>query len=317
MDGAAFARLLALALAFLGVLLPGGVPGPARDGGVGPARPPQAACLAVGAWVPAADGRSPAQAFSAAGRDLGPLTIRRSFDDYLPASFASSAAAPDAAAGLRSLVSWKPPGGDHRGAAAGAYDDRIAGWARSVPRTGVMATAFHEPENDMTAAEFVAFHRHVYGVVKAANPTIRWGPVYMAHWWDPAEPDHYIGDPAAWWPGVAHADFAGLDWYGAEPAPMTTSPSFLHWYEFMAATGLPLVVAEYGQAVVRDGERLSGARAAARAEAIRADAAWLSEHPQVVAWIYWHGRGPRGDWRLSDEPSRRAWRTAAESGCRT
>ena len=69
------------------------------------------------------------------------------------------------------------------------------------------ATAFHEPENDLTAAEFVAFQRHVYTVVKAANPTILWGPVYMAYWWDPSKPDHYVGNPAAWWPGDRYADF--------------------------------------------------------------------------------------------------------------
>jgi hypothetical protein len=275
-------------------------------------------CLAVGAWVPSddeSDGDSLAR-FAAAADDLGPLTMRRSFDSDLPRSFAASAAAGDAAAGLHSFVSWKPPGGDHRGAAAGRYDREIARWARSVPTTGVFATAFHEPENDMTAEDFVAFQRHVYRVVKDANPTIHWGPVYMAYWWDPAEPGHYVGDPGAWWPGAGFADFVGLDWYGAEPEPMTASPSFLHWYEFMAPTGLPLVIAEYGQAVVREGAQPDSDRQSARAQAIVQDSRWIARHPRVIAWLYWHGPGPRGDWRLTDHASQLAWRAAGSGACR-
>jgi hypothetical protein len=275
-------------------------------------------CLAVGAWAEFTHPSHTADlgGFTAADRAMGPLTMRRSFDSSLPADFESSAAAGDPAAGVHSFTSWKPPNGDHRGAAAGRYDRRITAWARSVPTTGIFATAFHEPENDMTAPEFVAFQRHVYRVVKDANPTIRWGPVYMAYWWDPAATDHYVGDPAAWWPGEDYADFVGVDWYGADPEPMTASPSFRHWYDVMAPTGLPLVVAEYGQAVVRPGRLADPARQQARVAAIRQDAAWIAEHPEVTGWLYWQGRGPRGDWRLADQASQAAWRAVAETGCR-
>ncbi len=278
-----------------------------RDAGYG------VRCLAVGAWV--SSGSDGPQLFAEAGAEFGPLTMRRSFDQTLPRDFDSSAAAGDVAAGVRSFVSWKPPDGDYRGAAAGRYDDAITRWARSVPRTGVFATAFHEPENDMTAEDFVAFQRHVYRVVKDANATIRWGPVYMAYWWDPAQPTHYIGDPAAWWPGDGFADFVGIDWYGADPEPMTASPSFQHWYDAMSPTGLPLIIAEYGQAVVREGEQLDSERARARALAILRDAVWIDEHPQITGWMYWQGHGPRGDWRLTDRASQLAWRLVASRGC--
>ena len=270
-------------------------------------------CLAVGAWVPGNGDRAAAAWDRAA--DLGPLTIRRSFDAGLPEDFAASSAAEDPARGLRSFLSWKPPGGDHRGAVRGAYDEEIVRWARSVPSTGVWGTSFHEPENDMTAEEFVAYHRHVYGLVKAANPGIRWGPVYMAYWWDPANPDHYVGDPAAWWPGEGYADFAGIDWYSPQPEPMTASGSFLHWYERMEPTGLPLLVVEYGQGAVDDGALPDPGVQRARAEAVRADARWIAEHPRVSMWMYWHGPGPRGDWALHDQASRAAWQSVAASGC--
>lgn len=275
-------------------------------------------CLAVGAAVNAPGqvdgGKLPL--FQEADELIGPLTIRRSFDTGLPRAFGSSAAANDGAAGVRSFVSWKPPRGDFRGAAAGRYDEQVRAWARSTP-AGVYGTSFHEPENDMTGPEFVALHRHLYDVVKQANPAIRWGPVHMAYWWDPAEPSHYVGDPAAWWVGAAYADFVGLDWYGPEPEPMTTSGSFRHWYEFMEPTGLPLFIVEYGQYAVADGEQRDPAKERARAQAIRTDAAWIADHPRIRMWIYWQGFGDQGDWRIRDRVGQQAWREVAASGCRT
>ena len=275
-------------------------------------------CLAVGAHVLDPDGElrtTDTAAFLAARDRLGAITVRRSFDPSLPASFADSAAGADAAAGVRSFVSWKPPGGDYRGAARGDYDREVRAWARSVPDTGVFATAFHEPENDMTAADFVALQRHLYAVVKAANPTIRWGPVYMAYWWDPAAAGHYIGDPAAWWPGRDAADFSGFDWYGPQPEPMTGTAEFEHWHTFMAATGVPLFITEYGQYAVRPGEPPRPDLQRQRAVAIEEDAAWIGDHPQIRMWNYWDGTGAQGDWRLTDVASQSAWQAVARSGC--
>jgi hypothetical protein len=274
-------------------------------------------CLAVGAAVNApgqVDGPD-LELFSKADEVLGPLTVRRSFDTALPHGHWTSAASGDADAGIRSFVSWKPPHGDVPGTTAGRYDEEIAAWARSVPRTGVFATSFHEPENDMGAAEFVAFQRHVYGVVKSANPTIHWGPVYMAYWWDPATPSHWVGNPKAWWPGDGYADFAAVDWYAPDPRPMTTSPSFRTWYRVMARTGVPLYITEYGQYAVPSGQRSDPAKEQARAAAIREDAAWIADHPKIRMWIYWQATGIQGDWRLRDPAGRKAWREVAASGC--
>jgi hypothetical protein len=107
-----------------------------------------------------------------------------------------------------------------------------------------------------------------------------------------------------------------VDWYGARAEPMTSSPSFLHWYEFAEPTGLPLFVVEYGQSVIRPGERSTEAGERARAAALRADAEWIAEHPRVSMWLYWQGTGPRGDWRMYDAESRSVWRDVAARGCR-
>jgi len=285
-------------------------------------RPPVYGSLS-GTWVGAAvnernaDGSTVAtiEVFNASNADIGPLAFRRSFDSRLPSSFATSAARNDAANGYRSFVSWKPPGGDFVGAAQGKYDAQVTAWAQSVPRTGIYATSFHEPENDMTGPQFVALQRHLYPVVKAANPSIQWGPVYMSYWWNPAAPGHYIGNPDAWWVGNDYADFTAVDTYSASrPVPLAEDAEFLGWYDYMLGTGKPMLISEYGQYAVPPGKRADPAMLALRAEVIAADAAWLSAEDTISMWLYWDAHGDQGDWRLEDTASQQAWQAAAESG---
>jgi hypothetical protein len=313
--------LAALGGAYAILRTPGSQPGPgsATSSAAAPshANPDYAVrCLAVGAAAPGQPQTEGQARFQEASDEVGPLTIRRSFEASLPATFAASTAGGDPAAGRHSIVSWRPPSNDYRGAAQGAYDRRIQAWARSVPRTGIYATVDHEPEKDMSAADFVALQRHVYTVVKAANPTIHWGPIYTAYWWDPTQPSHYVGNPSAWWPGKEYADFVGLDWYSQNPKPMTTSESFLTWYRLFAPQDLPLLIPEYGQYLVPNGQQADPAKQQERARMIRQDAAWVSRHPQIKAWLYWMGSDPRGSWRLTDRASQQAWRTLAAGGCR-
>lgn len=250
--------------------------------------------------------------FNEANPQIGPLTFRRSFDTSLPASFDRSAAAQDAASGYRSFVSWKPPNGDFVGAAQGRYDAQVTAWAESVPTSGVYATSFHEPENDMTGPQFVAMQRHLYEVVKAANPTIQWGPVYMAYWWDPAAKDHYIGNPDEWWVGSDHADFSGVDVYAFKPTPLEGHSEFRGWYDYMRTKNVPLLIAEYGQYAVRPGAKVDPALEAERAVVIRQDAAWIRDQGTFDMWLYWDALGRQGDWRLRDEASQAAWREVSE-----
>jgi hypothetical protein len=138
----------------------------------------------------------------------------------------------------------------------------------------------------------------------------------MAYWWDPAQPSHYVGHPDAWWPGNGYADFAGIDWYGPEPTPMTTSPSFRVWYRTMALRGVPLYITEYGQGVQKAGQQAADpATNAARVQALRADATWIAHHPKIRMWMYWQATGAQGDWRLKDAGSQAEWRRIAASGC--
>jgi hypothetical protein len=254
------------------------------------------------------------KSFNSANVAIGPLRYRRCFNSVLPVSFRESCAGGDAAAGYRSFVSWKPPGGDFAGAARGQFDAAVTAWARSVPaNAGVHATAFHEPENDMTGPQFVAMQCHLYRVVKAANPSIRWGPVYMSYWWEPTRLAS-IGGAAAWWVGPDCADFTGVDTYAANPAPLRGDPEFRGWYDFMRNTGKPMLIVEYGQYVVPPGAPANPAMQARRAQAIRTDAAWLQDQGVFSMWLYWNGAGDKGDWSLTDPESQRAWRDVAARG---
>ena len=273
----------------------------------------------IGAAVnePGPDGSTVAtvEVFNESNADIGPLAFRRSFDSSLPSSFATSAARYDAANGYRSFVSWKPPNGDFVGAAQGRYDAQVVAWAKSVPTTGIYATSFHEPENDMTGPQFVALQRHLYTVVKAANPSINWGPVYMSYWWDPAAKSHYIGNPDAWWPGNDYADFTAVDTYSAaRPVALAEDPEFLGWYEYMLGVGEPMLITEYGQYAVPPGQRADPAMLTLRAEVIAADAAWLRSEGTISMWLYWDALGDQGDWRLEDTASQQAWQAVAEVG---
>lgn len=275
--------------------------------------------LRIGAYVntperPVSDLRD----FDDANKVIGPLRYRRCFNKALPVSFQASCAKDDWSHGYRSFVSWKPPGGDHAGTAAGVYDAQIRAWARSVPtNVGLYATVWHEPENDLTGPQFVAMYQHVYSVVKAANPSITFGPVYMAYWWQEGT-DHYArGGANAWWVWDRYADFAAVDAYSPNPTTLKNNPKFQGWLKFMnlKAPTKPLVVAEYGQCAdnPREKKPCTAEEKAARARIILEDEAYLRSM-RFTMWLVWHGTGEQGDWRLMDPASQAAWRRVAANG---
>lgn len=284
-----------------------------------PPPPPQPPPASSGIWVGAAANVPNASitTFDAQNSLVGPLKVRRSFNNTLPATFARSSGGQDAAHGYRSFVSWKPPGGDFVGAAAGTYDAAITAWARSVPTTGVYATAFHEPENDMTGPQFVAMQRHLYTVVKAANPSIQWGPVYTDYWWrNPAAIGKVApSSPQSWNVGSDREDFVAVDNYAIKPTTLATDPQFLNWYSFfLGATAKPMLITEYGQYAVPPGGSADPAMQTKRAQVIAADASWIKAQGKIKMWLYWDGTGAQGDWSLTDAASRQAWKNVAVTG---
>lgn len=308
-------RLTALAVACGSIL--GLVAGPGFPAAVGAAPAP----LWIGASVNVPD-RS-VGSFVKANAVLGPLRYRRCFDEVLPSTFQVSCAKDDWSLGYRSFVSWHPPAWDHAGTAAGAYDAQITAWARSVPTNiGLYATVWHEPETPstipgrtLTGAQYVAMYQHVYTVVKAANPSITFGPVYTSYWWQEGS-DHYApGGANAWWVWDRYSDFAAVDTYAAAPKALQYDPKFQGWLNFVnvKAPSKPLVLAEYGQYVVPRGTQPDPFGQSARARIIPIDETYLRSM-RFRMWLYWQGTGSQGDWSMADPGSQGAWRTVASHG---
>jgi len=276
-----------------------------------------------GLWVGAAANRPTASGvdaslavFDDANAAVGPLRYRRCFNPTLPATHQTSCARDDWSHGYRSFVSWKPPQLDFAGTAAGAYDKQIEAWATSVPtHIGLYATVWHEPENDLTGAQYVAMYQRVFAVVKAANPSISFGPVYMSYWWREGSSHYAPGGPNAWWVWSRYADFVAVDTYSPNPTPLRDDPDFQGWLRFVNAKApdRPLIVAEYGQYVVKPGTSPDPAKLARRARVIEADETYLRSM-RFTMWLYWDGVGAQGDWRLMDSVSQAAWREVASNG---
>lgn len=282
-----------------------------------PDRPASASASPAPLWVGATvNVPDPSiESFDSADLQIGPLRYRRCFNPSLPVSFQQSCAKDDWAHGHRSFVSWKPPNLDHAATAAGAYDAQIRAWAASVPTNiGLYATVWHEPEDDMTGAQYVAMYQHVYQVVKATNPSITFGPVYMGYWWEEGSSHYAPGGPNAWWVWSRYADFVGIDTYAPNPVPLTKNAGFQGWLRFvnLKAPTKPLVVAEYGQCVQRDANPCTATEQAERARIIPIDEAYLRSM-RFTMWLVWHSTGV-GDWRLTDPASQAAWRLVASHG---
>lgn len=250
--------------------------------------------------------------FKAADKQIGPLTVRRSFPQAsagkpIEAAVIAAAAA-DQAAGYTSFLSWKPS----------LTEAQLKAIAKGVP-DGTYLTQRHEPQNDMRGAAFVVEYTRAYDIVKAANPKVLMGPVDLAYAWrnragvgnagsntGPLEP------PPAWDPGDAHKDFTGLDIYAADGVELAKYERFGLWLKYnLAASSKPLVLAEYGQVVIPPGAKRDPAREARRAQVITADAAYLPTIKRLVMWLYWCGTGAQGDWFPYDSGSQQAWRAVA------
>jgi hypothetical protein len=246
--------------------------------------------------------------FLTASSAFGPFRIRRSFSPGLPDSISSTPAATDVANNVITFLSVKPP--TISGVAAGTYDAKLKSLAKSFPTDHTTyLTMYHEPENDMTGAEFVAMFRRFYKVVKTANPNIKVGTVHMSYHWRPGA--DATETPADWWVGSAYTDFIGVDDYNDATTTNRThagdDPAFQRWYTWAAAKDKPLAVVEFG--------RLENPNdAGARADDLLDTEAWLKDHGFFM-FLYWQAIGYKNvDWRVKSGASKDAMRDIASRG---
>jgi len=236
---------------------------------------------------PGAETSSPANYRAIANRWLvgSKMKVDRVFNSNLPTSYASSAGKDDAASGNVSFLSVKPPGGDPAAIAAGTHDAEIRSLASSMP-AGTYLTMYHEPEDNMTGAQFVAMFKRFYSVAKAANAGVTIGYVAMAYQWRPGSAS--TATPDDWFPGASSTDFLAVDaydsgWSGEHS--LDVQPDFQRWYGWAKTKGKPLIIAEYGVEDVSTG----GFSDSVRAGIIQRSMDWVWTQPQIRMVLYWNG----------------------------
>ena len=230
---------------------------------------------------------STTQSFLAERAAIPGMRVRRAFNSGMPVSIAATEASGDAAAGVVTFLSVKPSF-----TAVGSDDARIASLARSLS-PGSYLTAWHEPENDMSAGQYVAMFRNFYLVAKAANPAVKVGNVYMTYQWGVGR---RVGTPDDWWVGANSTDFLATDTYmdtwqadpAGNPRPLSADPDHLRWHSWAAGKGKPLLLTESGV-----GQGFSDAQ---RAAYYTAAEVWLRAQGYRML-LPWNGAGtpPTGE----------------------
>ncbi|MEO3776754.1 hypothetical protein ABGB16_07850 [Micromonospora sp. B11E3] len=254
-----------------------------------------------GASIHLLAGESFSAALARSDRAYGPLRMVRVFYPGLPPAWRDSRAD---VADRTVVVSFKAAPAE---VAAGRHDSRLAAWFASVPRDlDVYWSYFHEPEDDIargayTSAQYrAAWQRLARLADRAGNARLRSTLILMCWTLNPRSGrtfEHY-------WPGGDAVDVLGWDCYnsggkyGRYTAPEQV---FGPMIAKSRALGKPWGLAETGSL------RIPGDTGAGRAAWIRTMSRYLND--QRPLWVaYYDYQVPDGDFRLTDAPSREAWR---------
>lgn len=272
--------------------------------------PPAGSRLLIGATcnIPS---NTPA-VFDANQSIIGPLAVRRFFSSGLPTTM------PPNNNGIIPFYSFK---GNVANVTAGLSDATITQLARSIPDGGYVCS-YHEPENDIDGPTFVAMTDHIYTVVKAANPTLKFGPVYMTYWWagypNVGKPGQGANPTTAdsWLPN--NFDFLGCDTYNVTPKTMETDAQMQNWFDwakpYALAAGVKIAIVEYGAGSIPPAGMTPSAQATMetnRLAVMQADRTWVESEPVIGMWLLWNGTGAQGDWSLHDAAGQQFWAALA------
>jgi hypothetical protein len=238
---------------------------------------------------------------------IGPLTCRRTYVPLVtlttfPTSITQTDAGADVTAGLHPFLSIKA---DPAAVANGDFDGVIGQLAASFPTSSkCWLTYYHEPEDNMTAAEFVPAFQRFYSVAKAANSNISIGPIAMTWQWRVSSTT--TSTPDDWWLGDGCCDFLGTDTYwdasrGSTPLGLDKDPDHQRWHNWARSKNKPLVIAERGITDIPDSQR---------AAMMLSDETWLKANG-YEAILWWDV----ADDEINDQPaSANAWQQIALRG---
>jgi hypothetical protein len=231
---------------------------------------------------------------------FGPLKVLRVFFGGAPKPWT----APELAQRRPIVVSFKLP---PREVLAGTHDAAMRRWFATAPRDHpVWWIYWHEPEddiarNDFTAPDYrAAFTRLDALADQASNPMLRTTQVLMD--WTLAPGSHR--NWRTYYPGADVIDVQAWDQYGYVKArtcayeTMQEHETRRPAYQVTRAEGNDYAIAEIGSA-----------------KCIPQRPAWLRligtwSRGRAAFVTYYHAVGPKGaDFRLTDPPSQRAWRS--------
>jgi hypothetical protein len=251
------------------------------------------------------NGESYQAALARTDRTLGHLDVVRVFYPAAPDPW------PGKAPGRNVMVSFKL---SPRDVIAGAYDKSMKHWFATAPKNlDVYWAYWHEPENDIEAGTFTAgqfkaaFARLDRLAVQAHNPRLKATVILQSY-------STRTGSGRNWSdyiPPVKRFDILAWDVYNkpSPEAPYTVPPDLLDAPLTAARTiGKPFAVAELGSALA------PGDTGEGRAEWLMRMGAYLDQHHALFACYFdflWNDG--KQDFRLTDQPSLRAWRDIASS----
>lgn len=216
----------------------------------------------------------------------GPLTTPKSL-----IAAVDKVCRPAWAAGLTPMYSLKL---DPTQVVAGRWDGPLtdlASWHTSQP--GAYLIPWHEPEDDMTGAQFAAHFNHVADRVRAVNTALPLVYAAMAYQWAPGRGG--VGsiagrtdNPAQW--AAADADVLAVDVYSGRAFPLVAilpeHDGFTRWLDTLVG-GREYMVTERGFEATQ-------AQAPVRATQISREADWLLTHPtgqRCTGYVYWNTAG--------------------------
>ena len=131
----------------------------------------------------------------------GGVDSRRVFDDLATPDFGITTARTEAAAGRMAILSFKVPGDDWAGVAAGRYDGQLKALAQSLAavKGRVFVTLHHEPTGDGLPSSYAAMMRRALPILGAPT-NVDAGPIVNGFWFSKTAMGYTDAEIAQWLP---------------------------------------------------------------------------------------------------------------------
>ncbi len=144
---------------------------------------------------------TPAGEWGASLNSTGSVDGRRLFDDLTSPDFALATARAEILAGRLPVLSFKVPGNDWAGVAAGHYDGALAALRDrlAVLPGRVFVTLHHEPASDGSAADWAAMQRHALPIL-SPPANVEAGVIANGFWWSQGPQGLTDAEIAQWLP---------------------------------------------------------------------------------------------------------------------